>query len=101
MSTQDDGYTFPLTNSYTKTSHTENAFIQNSTDITKVRYKQTGVSSSPIINVALSWATDTFGWTAHFNYVSRANKIEYYKWNQVNADTWNTDYPSTAAYYAW
>ena len=95
MSTQDDGKTFPQTNTYTKTSPTENAFVQNISDIKKIRYKQTGLASkNPIINVALSWATDTFGWTAHFNYVSRANKIEYYKWNSL-------DQNDATAYYIW
>lgn len=84
MSTQDDGYTFPLTNTYTKTSNSENPYTQNISEISKVRYKQSWLwATSPVINVALSWATDTFWWTAHFNYVSRADRIDFYKWNTV------------------
>lgn len=91
MSTQDDGYTFPLTNTYTKTSNTENPYTQNISEISKVRYKQSWLwATSPVINVALSWATDTFWWIAHFNYVSRADRIDFYKWNTVA--WWPSDY---------
>ena len=94
MSSQDDWDTFPLINTYTKITKEENPYTQDENNIFKIRYKQSWLwVTSPVINVALSWATDTFWWTAHFNYVSRANKIDFYKWSTVS--WWVNDFHET------
>jgi hypothetical protein len=85
ISSDDLWLTHPLLSTYDDNVSTASEKEYHQWDVYQIRYKQAGLplSPSPVINVALDWATDTYGGKSNFNHVSRLDRIDFYKWNSV------------------